>query len=163
MEKLLSYEEWITEMENKVELLPKVQAIISNFQVLPRLGKLLEEKSEACSNCRLYWQKMQQSTENLDQFFNDGNTYSKDFDDLVEKIMIHLKSQHNIKPKGLVLSLCSVVGMIVGVAIGISVSYFVTIFPLKAGLTIGWMVGTLTGWIVGKLKEERLRKENRIF
>jgi len=163
MEKLLTYEEWITEMENKVERLPKIQAIISNFQVLPRLGRLLEEKSESCSDCRLYWQKLQESTENLDLFFNDGNSYSKDFDNLVEVIMGHLKSDHGIKPKGLVLSVSSVVGMILGVLIGYMVSYFVSLFPLKAGLTIGWMVGTLTGWIVGKIKEEKLRKQNLIF
>ncbi|MCW3804000.1 hypothetical protein [Plebeiibacterium marinum] len=163
MAEVMGYEEWIQSLEEKAERLPKVQAALSNFQVLPRLGKLLESKSSACPDCLMYWGKLQEATLHLDQFFEDGNSYSLEFDNQVEKIMKHLKVQHSIKPKGLVLSVNALKGMALGVVFGIVVSFLIPVFPMKGGIILGWVLGTLGGWFFGKYKEERLRKSDLLF
>lgn len=163
MERALSYDEWILKLEKKVNLLPKVQAVISNFQVLPRLGKLLEKKSQSCDECKIFWLELQKSTIYIDEFFNDGNTFQKDFDDLVSKIIHHLKNKHSIKAKGLILSIYTSLGMLIGVFIGYVVSATLLAITLKAGLALGWLMGVLIGWFVGKLKEKKLGRQNLLF
>ncbi|MCW3786548.1 hypothetical protein [Plebeiibacterium sediminum] len=160
---MMSYDEWISSLEEKVEKISKIQAAISNFQVLPRLGKLLEDKSQSCPECKIYWQKLQDSTSHLEYFFDDGNRYSADFDNLVQEILKHLKTSHKIKPKGLVLSINTLIGMAIGLLLGVLISMVVAVFPMKSGIVLGWLLGTLIGWFVGKYKEGKLRKEDLIF
>ncbi len=99
MTELLSYDDWINALEGKATRIPKLQAVFSNFEVLPRLGKLLSVKAEECSECKVYWQRIQDATEHLDEFFDDGNRYSINFDNLVEEILNHLKSYQTISIK----------------------------------------------------------------
>ncbi len=160
---MMSYDEWISSLEEKVSRISKVQAAISNFQVLPRLGELLEAKSEKCPECKVYWQKLQDSTEHIDQFFEDGNRYSADFDNLVQDVLKHLKFNHKIRPKGIILSINALVGMLIGVLLGVLISFLIPAFPLKSGIVLGWLLGTFIGWVVGKYKEGKMRKENLLF
>ncbi len=160
---MLSYDEWMSSIEEKVSRISRVQAAISNFQVLPRLGELLESKAGKCPECKLYWQKLQDSTEYIDLFFDDGNRYSADFDNLVQEILKHLKVNHKIRPKGLVLSIDTLVGMFLGILLGVLVSFLVVAFPLKSGIVLGWVLGTFVGWIVGKYKEGKMRKADLLF
>jgi len=160
---MLTYDEWMSSLEDKVSRISRVQAAISNFQVLPRLGELLSAKSNECPECKVYWHKLQESTENLDQFFVDGNRYSAEFDDLVQEILNHLKQTHKIRPKGLILSINTLVGMLLGLLLGVLLSFVIEPFPLKSGIVLGWLFGTFVGWIVGKYKEGKLRKANLLF
>ncbi len=158
----MQYQEWMDELEQKAVKMPRIQAALSNFEVLPRLGKLLEKKATSCPECKIYWKKIQDATEHLDQFFDDGNRYAIEFDNLVEEIMKHLKSLHGIRPKGFVLSVYTVLGMVVGVLIGLFIGGFV-LSSMKGGVILGWLLGLMVGWFTGKVKEERLRKNNQIF
>ncbi len=160
---MMSYDEWISSLEEKVDKISRIQAAISNFQVLPRLGKLLEDKSDKCPECKIYWQKLQESTTHLEHFFDDGNSYSANFDNLVQEILRHLRTSHKIKPKGLVLSISALIGMVLGVLLGVLISMMISVLPLKSGIVLGWLLGTLVGWFVGKYKEEKLRKEDLVF
>lgn len=160
---MLSYDEWIDALDEKAEALPRVQTVISNFQVLPRLGKLLSAKAEVCTDCKNYWGKLQESTTHFDKFFDGGNRYSADFDNLVGEILTHLKTYHKIRPRGLVLSLYTLLGMALGVVLGVLVAYVVVRFPFNSGIVLGWLLGTMGGWFAGKLKEAKMHKENLIF
>ncbi|WP_066630571.1 anion permease [Labilibacter marinus] len=160
---LLSYDDWMEELDEKASKISRIQAVISNFEVLPRLGKLLSEKAEDCPECKLYWAKLQESTEHLDQFFDDGNEFSKDFDNLVEEILKHLKSHHGIRPRGYMVAVYCVVGMTIGAGLGSLISLAVSAETLKGGLILGWLIGVLAGWFAGKMKEEKMRKLNQIF
>ncbi len=163
MDTLLTYEDWIESMEEKVARLPRVQAAISNFQVLPRLGKLLSVKSKDCPDCRLYWKRLQESTLHLEEFFKDGNSYSVNFEDLVDEIMRHLKFNHQIRPKGYLLSIYTVVGMVVGLVLSATLTFLINQQAMKAGLILGWLIGMLVGWFIGKYKEDKLRKNHQLF
>ena len=160
---LMTYDKWMEALEEKATRIPKIQAVISNFEVLPRLGKLLSIKAEECNECKMYWRKLQESTEHLDEFFNDGNQYSADFDNLVQEILNHLKTQHTIRPKGYVLSVYTVVGMASGVLAGVLVGMIFSSASMKGSVVLGWLLGVLAGWFTGKVKEEKMRKEDLIF
>ncbi|MGQ1788209.1 MULTISPECIES: hypothetical protein [unclassified Saccharicrinis] len=163
MNDLLPYDQWMDTLEEKATRIPKIQGVFSNFEVLPRLGKLLSVKSVKCPECKIYWQKLQESTEHLDEFFNDGNRYSIDFDNLVEEILHHLKSQHSIRPRGLVLSVYTVVGMAIGLGVGGAWGLLFRPDSLKGGIILGWLLGVMIGWFAGKYKEGKMRKSNQIF
>jgi hypothetical protein len=160
---MLSYDDWMNSLDEKAAKLPRVQATISNFQVLPRLGKLLSIKAQDCSECKYYWMKLQEATVHLDQFFDDGNRYSADFDHLVEEIFGHLKAQHNFRPKGMVLSLYTFAGMILGISVALLFVYLTHIGSIKAGVVLGWLIGTMAGWTGGKIKEGKMSKQNQLF
>ncbi len=163
MLELLSYQDWIDSLEERAAKISRIQATFSNFEVLPRLGKLLVAEADECPECNLYWQKLQESTEHLDQFFDDGNNYSANFDNLVEEILSHLKMQHSIRPKGYILSIYSIVGMGIGVAIGALVGWLFLAGLLKGAIMLGWLLGVMSGWFAGKHKEGKMRKANQIF
>ncbi len=160
---MLTYNEWMDALEEKAEKIPRIQAVLSNFQVLPRLGKLLFVKSKSCPDCKMYWQKLQESTEHLDEFFDDSNRYSINFDNLVEEILQHLKEKHAIRPKGFIVSIYTVIGMMVGVAVGIVAGIVFLSGYLKGGIILGWLLGLMSGWFTGKIKEEKMRKAHQIF
>ncbi len=160
----MDYNEWMDFLEEKVKNVSKIQASISSFEVLPRLGKVLSDQAATCSECRVYWQQLQDKTVNLDQFFDDGNTYKIEFEKVVNEAMDHLKDMHNMRPKGLVLSLYAVIGMIVGVLLGFVVSSMSVIeVSMKGAVILGWVIGLMLGWFFGKRKERKMRKENKIF
>lgn len=163
MTNVLEYNDWIQSLEEKAEKLPKYQARFSNFEVLPRLGKILSVKSKICADCNVYWIKLQDSTQYLEYFFDDGNRYSIDFDNLVKEIFDHLKSHHNIRPKGFVLSVYALSGMIMGVLAGILFGYLFLDGEFKGGVVLGWLLGVMGGWFLGKIKENKMRKANQLF
>ncbi|TLX75024.1 hypothetical protein E9993_11585 [Labilibacter sediminis] len=163
MQEALDYNEWIAILEEKAEGLPKYQARFSNFEVLPRLGKLLSIKSKTCTECKMYWSKIQVATEHLDKFFDDGNTYSRDFDLLVKEIFNHLKDHHQIRPKGFILSMFALSGMVLGVLLGVLIGYLFFDGVLKGGIVLGWLLGMMIGWFMGKVKEEKMRKQHLLF
>jgi len=163
MAKILDYNDWIQSLEEKAEKLPKYQARFSNFEVLPRLGKILSKKSNMCTDCNMYWGKLQESTDHLEEFFDDGNRYSIEFDNLVKDIFDHLKRHHSIRPKGFLLSVYALFGMVIGVVLGVSLGYLFLDGELKAGVVLGWLLGVMGGWFLGKLKEDKLRRMNRLF
>lgn len=163
MSQPLSYDEWMTDLEVKVDKIPRVQAVISNFEVLPRLGKLLADKASTCSDCLIYWQKLQDATRHIDQFFDDGNRYSIEFENLVEQIMLHLKARHRIRPKGYLLSLYTLTGMGIGLFAGVFVAWVFMGGEFKASVILGWLIGMMLGWFAGVRKENKMRKSDQIF
>lgn len=163
MAELLSYDEWMSDLEVKVSKISRVQATISNFEVLPRLGKLLAVKASTCSDCLMYWQRLQDSTQHIDQFFDGGNRYSIEFENLVELIMQHLKIRHRIRPKGYLLSLYTLTGMGIGVLVGVFVGWYFLSGEFKGSVILGWLIGMMLGWFAGVRKENKMRKTDQIF
>ncbi len=153
----------MTDLEVKVEKIPRVQAVISNFEVLPRLGKLLADKASTCSDCLMYWQKLQDATQNIDQFFEGGNRYSIEFENVVELIMQHLKVRHHVRPKGYLLSLYTLIGMGVGLLVGVFVAWIFLGGEFKGSVILGWLLGMMLGWFAGVRKENKMRKADQIF
>lgn len=163
MAELLTFDEWMSVLEEKVDRVPRSQAVIFNFQVIPRLGKLLSDKASSCSECRMYWQKLQESTQHIDQFFDDGNSYSKDFEKVADLCMQHLKQTHSIRPKGYVLSKYVASGMGIGVLLGAFVALLVPSLELKGLVLSGWVLGMMLGYYGGVRKERKMKKEDLLF
>ncbi|WP_068473838.1 hypothetical protein [Saccharicrinis aurantiacus] len=162
MNELKSCEDWINELDQKVEKMPRIQSRLANFEMLPRLGELLEAKKDSCPDCRNYWSKLQESTIAFEEFFDDGNDHLVEFENVVDETMQHLKSTHGIRPKGLVLSYKTVVLMVVGLFLGFLLGL---IEPqlMKTGVVMGWLLGTLSGWFWGKSVEKQMKKNGLIF
>ncbi len=161
MQEIKAYDIWIEELEQKGKKLPRIQSRLVNFEVLPRLGMLLSQKSEDCNKCKEYWTKLQTSTINFGEFFDNGNNYLNEFESLVDEIMQHLKRDHQIRPKGFILSVCTLIAMLAGSLIGLLVGAILN--NIKAGIMTGWMIGVIVGWLFGKNKERQLKHQNRIF
>lgn len=162
MSELKSCEDWIDELDQKVEKMPRVQSRLANFELLPRLGELLEEKHHSCPDCRNYWSKLQESTISFEAFFDDGNNHLVEFENVVDETMKHLKASHNIRPKGLVLSYKTVILIVAGLFIGFLIG-LVEPHLMKTGVVMGWLLGTLSGWFWGKSVEKKMKKNGQIF
>ncbi len=78
--------------------------------------------------------------------------------------MAHLKDRHKMRPKGLVLSIYAVIGMVIGVLLGFAIVSIPGVeVSMKGGVILGWIVGLMLGWFFGKRKERRMHKENILF
>ncbi len=161
MQEVKAYDVWIEELEQKVKKMPKLPSRLTNFDVLPRLGTLLSHMADKCAVCNHYWYKLQESTVTFEEFFDNGNHYLQEFENTVSEIMDHLKSQHQIRPKGMVLSMYVIIAMVVGLLLGALVGFVG--HNIKGGVMIGWMIGVVVGWVLGKNAERKLKKQNRIF
>ncbi len=160
----MTYNEWMESMEEKVKKVSRIQASIASFEMLPRLGKILSDKSVDCPECNIYWKQLQEKTEFLELFFQDGNSHRVEFEKVVNEAMAHLKDQHKMRPKGLVLSLYGVLGMVTGVILGFLISYTSLLdISLKGSVIMGWIIGLMVGWFLGKRKERKMGKEGNIF
>ncbi len=160
----MTYKEWMDLMEEKANKISKIKASSASLEVLPRLGKILSDKSGECPECKMYWKQLQDKTEFLDLFFHDGNTFRVEFEKVVNDSMSHLKQQHNIRPKGLILSIYSMVGMVVGVLFGFLLTYTSLLdVSMKGSVIMGWITGLMIGWFFGKRKERKMGKAGNVF
>lgn len=162
MKQIMEYNQWIKYLEEKATKLPKIQSSLSNFEVLPRLGRVLNQKANECNSCKNNWQKLQEATEKFDLFFDDNNNYINNFDNVVNEATKHLKKEHNIIAKGYTVSVYSLMGMIIGTLLG-ALTFFVDKTQLLSGMIIGWTLGTFVFWFIGKFKESKLKRNNLIF
>ena len=155
--------EEITEKLNKqLAGISKAEIRAANLEVYPRLVAALYERSASCSTCKELYDKSLVYADDIVPVLRGPKEKGKEFEQFVNEALMHLHQKHKTLPKGKILSVSVLVGMLLGLSIAVIAGYFINENIMQYG-ALGWLIGTLAGWITGKIRERNLKEKNRIF
>ncbi|PZX20787.1 hypothetical protein LX69_00212 [Breznakibacter xylanolyticus] len=142
----------------------RVEARLMGLDVLPRLLVCLGSMSGQCAECKHYERELQVCVEQLPELVNpDNKTMQKKFEQLTMEILLHLKTEHSMQPKGKVFSRMVLWGMALGVATSAFVWLFMNDKSLMGLLLAGWLCGMMSGYVAGRITEMKMIRQNRLF
>ncbi len=134
----------------------------ANLEVFPRLVGALHEHSSSCTRCRELYGKSILYVDVILTVLRGSKDERKEFESVVNDALMHLHHNHKSLPKGKILSVSVMTGMVLGLTIAVLAGYFINGDLMGYG-ALGWLIGVTTGWTVGKVREHNLKKKNRLF
>ncbi|MBN2165495.1 MAG: hypothetical protein JW717_04395 [Marinilabiliaceae bacterium] len=140
-----------------------VESRLMGFEVLPRLILQLKKNGEACSECREAYLKTMQFVDKINLIVKPDNILiRKEFEKEIGLILKHLKKTHKIFPKGEMHT--KILSISMAVAIVITFVYAsINRYNFFKMIMLGWAIGVSIGFLLGKVYENSLRKQNRLF
>lgn len=153
----------VTDRLNKqLERTPWSVVRASNLEVFPRMMDALHHRLYACTECDELNNSCLKYVENIQLVVKGSVKDKRAFELLVNQVFDHLKMKHNTIPKGKLLSVYVMVGMLTGLGGGILLNYWLVDNAVGMG-ALGWLIGMVAGWMAGKYKERQLKKKNQLF
>ena len=134
----------------------------ANLEVYPRLIDALEKRSAECKECKALYEESEKYTNDIVSVLKGDAGFRKQFEEFVNRAFMHLHDEHQTLPKGKLLSVSVLVGMLVGLSVAVIAAYFLNIDLMRFG-ALGWLIGVMAGWITGKVREKNLQKQNKLF
>lgn len=150
-------------LNTKLENVPKAQVRSMGLEVLPRLIDVLHQRRPACSDCKKLHDEGIRHIDQIGALFGDDLAVQKKFESWVDRSQRHLKEYHGMVAKGRTSSVYVVSGIVGGMVIGALSMYMISAENSIGGAVLGFVCGMLIGWIVGKMKESKLRKEQKLY
>jgi len=133
---------------------------IERFQTLV---KHVHRFSGECATCRSFKPDMEHTAENLAECVGTTAQKRKKYEQLLEKILSHMKKEHGLQLPRYYLSLYSFLGFLLGAALALLVSYLIENQINKSYLLVGAALGLSAGQILGNKKEKQLKAENKFL
>ena len=132
------------------------------LEVYPRLVDALEQRSGSCNTCKELYKQSKKFTDDIVLVVKGSSEARKEFEDFVNEAFGHLHDDHKALPKGKLLSVSVLVGMLTGLSVAVIIGYIMDEDVMRFG-ALGWMIGVITGWGIGKVRENNLRKAGNLF
>ena len=132
------------------------------LEVYPRLIDALEQRSGSCSTCKELYKQSEKFTDDIVPVVKGTADVRKKFEEFVNSALGHLHDDHGALPKGKLLSVSVLVGMLTGLSIAVITGYIMDDDVMRFG-ALGWMIGVIAGWVTGKVRESNLKKEGKLF
>nr|WP_321405479.1 hypothetical protein [uncultured Carboxylicivirga sp.] len=149
-------------LNEQLEKIPKAQIRSLSLAVLPRLMGAIHNQIDTCHHCKKYNDEGEVFVHNIQQLFNDPKALGP-FEDWVEQSQKHLKSEHRLHVRGRISATYATIGMLAGIIIGASYAWLSIESNYLAFISLGWLLGMLGGYIAGKIVENRLNKNNKLY
>ena len=157
---------WSREIRKKIEVqLESIYRKDYKFFKIDRLEDMAEHIdvfSEKCPECQYFKAEIEDIAENLSDFMYGSVRKRKEYERRTEKIVKHLKNNHNLKAKGYYTSLYSFYGFTIGLAIGLLLGLFSFKF-IRFTVLLGFALGLIIGRQIGKNKDRYYEKNNLIL
>ncbi len=134
----------------------------ANLEVYPRLVDALYSRSSSCSRCKELYEESSKFTDDIVSVLKGTKEQRKEFEEFVRTAYMHLHEVHKTLPKGKILSVSVLVGMLLGLSFAVIIAFFMNEDLLRYSAS-GWVLGLVAGWIIGKVREHNLKKKNRQF
>jgi len=132
------------------------------LEVYPRLVDALQQRSGSCSICKELYKQSEKFTDDIVPVVKGSSETRKEFEDFVNSAFGHLHEEHGTLPKGKLLSVSVLVGMLTGLSIAVITGYIMDEDVMRFG-ALGWMIGVISGWVIGKVRENNLKKAGKLF
>ncbi|MBR8535696.1 hypothetical protein KDU71_09015 [Carboxylicivirga sediminis] len=143
--------------------IPKVQIRSLSLAVLPRLINVLDTHMDKCPHCRKFNIEGEAFINNIAPLFKDDISSRKQFEQWVDESQKHLKIEHKLQVSGRITSAYTAIGMALGAIIAFGVSLLLENANTLANVSIGWALGMLTGYMTGKITENKLKQDNKLY
>ncbi len=149
-------------LNEQLKGVPRAEIRAANLEVYPRMVEALYNRSSSCDRCRELYDESSKFTDDIASVIKGTPEQRKEFEEFVRVAYMHLHEVHKTLPKGKILSVSVLVGMLLGLSFAVIIGYFMDQDLLRYG-ALGWILGVIAGWITGKIRENNLRKKNRQF
>lgn len=159
----MKYQEAFDLLNEQLKDIPKAQIRSMSLSVLPRLMDVLDHNHTKCPYCQKMSKDGSRYVHNIRPLFEQDMSINKHFEQWVESSQKHLKTEHNQYVKGRITSAYATYGMTIGTLIAFAYIYITGGETSIGGISIGWTCGMLIGYLSGKIKEQRLAKNNQLY
>jgi len=158
-------ETWLDKISKKVD--EQAQEFISvrdyrfyQIEKLKRLAAILDKQS-SCLDCKYDKKELEDIVDDLDRLINKSGVNRSEYEKRVEKLLKHLKDEHQIYQAHHFTYTYSAIFSLVGVVFGLLVSYgmFFSFNPTTFFLCTG--VGLTAGNILGSKKDKMCKREGK--
>ncbi len=149
-------------LNNQLVNISRGEIRAASLDVFPRLVGTLHERSASCSQCKELYEKSLLYVDDIIPVLSGSNEKRKEFEHFVSDAFMHLHDEHKTMPKGKILSVSVLTGMLLGLSIAVLTGYFINENIMEYG-ALGWLTGVTAGWLIGKVREHNFKKKNRIF
>lgn len=129
---------------------------------LLKLSKKIDSLSSDCNECKELKNTIEEVANHLSDYLKGDIASRKKYEKILNSTSNHLKKSHKIYPKQYNLYSYSFFGIIAGLGLG-GLSWFFAKEYLHLSLLLGFTIGLITGRIIGKIKDNRLAQENRVY
>ncbi len=150
-------------LNEQLKDIPKMEIRSLSLAVMPRLMDVLHKNQSACNHCKHFTKEGEIFTKDISPLFGADVKAKRNFENWVSESQKHLTTVHQQRVKGRLTSTYAAIGMLAGTAITTSYSWLSDGDNLIGMAGLGWAVGVLAGYITGKIKENNLSKNNKLY
>ena len=156
-------QQWYEILSNRLKGAPRESIRFYSIEAFPRLMHHLETHKSECSVCASHFEALDKMSFELGQWMKTDAPEMAQFQAELEESVRHLRTDHQVFPKGLWLSRFVLMGVLVGL-LGALITIVVVAGVVIGGVLLtGAFIGMMVGWIAGKSKEKRIKKQNRLY
>lgn len=141
----------------------KVEIRSLSLAVLPRLMNVLHNNQEDCNECTRFTKEGEAFVNDISPLFGNDVRAKRNFENWVSTAQQHLTNVHQQQTKGKLSALYATIGMFLGIIIASAYTWLSDGENYIGMAGLGWVVGTLGGYVTGKLTEDRLSKNNKLY
>ncbi|WP_439184191.1 hypothetical protein [Carboxylicivirga taeanensis] len=150
-------------LNEQLQDIPKVQIRSMSLAVLPRLMNTLDRNHDTCTHCKKFSAEGEIFVRDIRPLFEQNISTIKKFEQWVDEAQKHLTNAHQQQVKGRITSTYTAVGMGLGIAIAAAYSLLAAHTITITSISLGWAIGMLTGFIAGKIKENKLNQNKKLY
>lgn len=150
-------------LNEQLKDIPKAQIRSLSLSVLPRLMGAIHKQKEECPHCQKYNQQGETYINDIKQLFVDDIKTMREFENWVEHSQQHLKSEHQLQVRGRLTASYTIIGIIIGVVLFTVYTWLSSDENYTGFITLGLVAGMLGGYITGKIAENGLQKNNKLY
>nr|WP_321453327.1 hypothetical protein [uncultured Carboxylicivirga sp.] len=149
-------------LNQQLEKIPKAQIRSLSLAVLPRLMGALHNKVDECPHCKKLNNQGEVFVNDIQQLFNDHKALAP-FENWVEESQKHLKKDHQLHVRGRISATYSTIGMLTGIFVPALYVWLSAETNYIGYISLGWLIGIFAGYISGKIVENRLHKDKKLY
>jgi len=128
-----------------------------------KIAKKIDSFAPDCKTCKEAKINSEDLAENLFEYLKGDVHSRRNYEKKLDTMNMHLRKKHHIYPKQYFISLYSLFGVIGGLLFGAFISYITIPGFMKQSLLFGFVVGLFTGRILGKIKDNKQKKEEKVL
>lgn len=157
--------EWLVGIEEEIakqeQLIKKKDYKFFQVDRLLRVAERVDHLSADCRDCKSLKAEIEEVSVNVAGFINGKPSQRRQLEKAFDKIMKHLKLNHEIYPVYYFMSLHSFIGVAIGTSLGVLVGLVIPAWMILSSFT-GFSIGVIIGYISGNRKDLKARVEKRL-
>jgi hypothetical protein len=156
-------QQWYEILSNRLKGAPRESIRFYSLEAFPRLMHHLETNKSECQMCARHFEELDSMSFELGRWMKTDAPEMSRFQGELEESVRHLRTKHQVVPKGRWLSRFGLMGILVGI-LGALITIIVVAGVVIGGVLLtGAFIGMLGGWVAGKNKERKIKKQNRLY
>lgn len=161
MSKDSTYEAWLWErIEEQIPKISKREARFRQVDKIPALGAFMKTYETECSECLLYRKELERVVLNLPQVLQYKGA---DLEREMEAWKAHLMEKHGVYPEYYFNYRYSTFSFFAGLLLGMALSYLFNGTILLSFVGLVSTVFLIGGFIYGSNRDNKVKKEGKVF